>query len=191
MKNINYKNSENKKLNGKEILLGICGGIAAYKVPSLIRKLKSLGANITCILTENGAKFVTPLTLQTLSNNRVYEDMFDRDIWEVEHVALAKKADIIVVVPATADIISRLSYGRAEELLSCVVLASKAPILICPAMNENMWNHSATQENIGRLKRFGYNIINPEKGKLACDDEGIGRLADLEKIVSEICNIIG
>ena len=173
-------------LNEKEIILGICGGIAAYKIPSLIRTLKSFGANVSCILTANGSKFVTPLTLQTLSANKVYEDMFDREIWDIEHISLAKKADVIVVAPATADKISALSSGRADDLLSSVILAAKAPVLLCPSMNENMWLHKATQDNVKRVKSFGYQIVGPGKGALACGDEGVGRLADLEDIISSI-----
>ena len=177
-------------LKGKEIVLGICGGISAYKVPSLIRILKSQGAAVTCILTENGAKFVTPLTLRTLSCNRVYNDMFDSDTWDVEHVALARKADLIAVVPATADAIARFASGRAEDLLSSVVLAAKSKILLCPAMNENMWLHKATQDNVSRLKSFGYLFMGPGKGELACGDSGIGRLPEIHEIADQIKKLI-
>ena len=179
----------NDKLDAREILLGVCGGIAAYKIPHLVRELKSLGANVTCILTKNGSKFVTALTLRTISCNRVYEDMFDNETWDIEHVELAKKADAVVVAPATADAIARLAAGRAEDLLSCVLLATKARVIVCPAMNENMWLHKATQENIARLKSYGYYIVEPGKGDLACGDKGIGRLAELEKIISQIRKI--
>ena len=178
------------ELKGKEIVLGICGGISAYKVPSLIRILKSQGAGVTCILTENGSKFVTPLTLRTLSTNKVYNDMFDAESWDVEHVVLAKKADLIVVVPATADAIARFAAGRAEDLLSCVVLASRSKILLCPAMNENMWLHKATQENVSRLRGFGYLFMDPGKGELACGDTGIGRLPEIQEIVTQIKKLI-
>ncbi|MFH1367718.1 MAG: flavoprotein [Elusimicrobiota bacterium] len=179
-------------LRGKNIVLGITGSIAAYKAPELVRKLKKLGADVTCVLTENGARFVTPLTLQTLSQNKVYVGMFDPFVWDIEHISLSKKADIIVIAPATADIIARISWGRADDLLSSIVLsAKKVPVLLCPAMNENMWNHPATQENIKRARGYGYRIVQPEEGELACGVRGVGRLADLENIVQRITDIIG
>ena len=116
--------------------------------------------------------------------------MFDAESWDVEHVALAKKADLIVVVPATGDAIARFAAGRAEDLLSCVILAAKARILLCPAMNENMWLHKATQDNVSRLKTFGYVVMEPAKGELACGDEGIGRLPEIEEIAAHIKELI-
>lgn len=175
------------ELKGKNIILGVCGGIAAYKVCDLIRGLVKLGANVECILTHGGSQFITPLTLQTLSKNKVHQGMFDEPAaWEIEHISLAKKADIIVVVPATADIMSRLANGHADNLLSSTVLASKAKILICPAMNANMFNHKATQINISTLKSYEYKLVMPESGELACGDFGDGRLAPVENIISEI-----
>lgn len=177
-------------LAGKEIVLGISGGIAAYKMPEFVRLLKKQGAGVTCILTENGAKFVTPLTLQTLSANRVYTDMFDTTVWDIEHIALADKADLIVVAPATADAISRFSTGRAEDLLSSVVLAARSPVLICPAMNERMWLHPATQANVRRCAEFGYQFVAPEEGELACGITGPGRLAGSEAILACVAAIL-
>ncbi|MBN1622194.1 MAG: phosphopantothenoylcysteine decarboxylase [Endomicrobiales bacterium] len=177
----------NKK---REILLGVCGGIAAYKVPELIRMLDAMNADVKCILTKNGSKFVTPLTLQTISGNKVYEGMFNSHDFDVEHISLAKQADLLVIVPATADVISRLACGRAEDLLSSVALSTKSPILVCPSMNENMWLHPATKKNVDILNEYGYKFVFPEKGKLACGDEGMGRLADLNKIVDEIKKIL-
>lgn len=174
-------------LKGKNIIIGVCGGIAAYKVCDIIRSLIKSGANVECILTKGGSNFITPLTLQTLSKNKVHQGMFEEPVaWEIEHISLAKKADIIVIVPATADIMSRLANGRADDLLTSTVLASKAKILICPAMNTNMLRHKATQINISTLKGYGYDFVMPESGELACGDIGDGRLADVENIVSEI-----
>lgn len=173
-------------IKNREIVLGITGGIAAYKVPELVRMLRKRQAKVTCILTANGARFVTPLTLQTLSNNRVYEGMFDPFVWDIEHISLARKADAVVVVPATADTIARLAHGRAEDLLCSVVLATEAPVLFCPAMNDRMWLHPATQDNVLRLTKFGYRMVKPEKGELACGVEGVGRLAGLDAIVAAI-----
>ena len=184
------KNADLAGLKGKNILLGICGGIAAYKAPELVRTLRKMDASVECILTENGERFVTPLTLQTLSGNRVYRDMFDDSVWDIEHISLAKKADIIVVAPATADAIARFACGRAEDLLSSVILAARSPVLICPAMNDKMWLHPATRENVERLKRYGYYFVEPSEGLLACGDTGIGKLADLSEIINGIKSII-
>lgn len=173
-------------LKDKEIVLGVTGGIAAYKVPELVRMLRKKQAKVSCILTENGARFVTPLTLQTLSGSKVYEGMFDPFVWDIEHISLAKKADVVVVVPATADVIARLAHGRADDLVCSVVLATEAPVLFCPAMNERMWLHPATQDNAERLVKFGYGMVKPEEGELACGVEGVGRLASLDVIVEAI-----
>jgi len=174
-------------LKGKNIILGVCGSIAAYKACEIIRSLIKLSANVECILTKNGAQFITPLTLQTLSQNKVNTDMFvSQTDWEIDHVSLAKKADLILIAPATADIIARLAAGRADDLLSSTVLASKAKVLICPAMNTNMYNHKATQKNIETLKSYGYKFVRPASGELACGDTGDGRLAPVKEIVDAV-----
>ncbi|MDR3281413.1 MAG: phosphopantothenoylcysteine decarboxylase [Endomicrobium sp.] len=174
-------------LKYKNIVLGICGGIAAYKSCDILRHLVKLGANVECILTKRASEFVTPLTLQTLSKNKVQSDMFEvQNYYEINHISLAQKADVILIVPATADIISRLAHGRASDLLTCTVLASKAKILICPAMNADMFNHKATQSNIETLKSYEYEVIMPEKGELACGNHGYGRLAQVKVIVSAV-----
>jgi len=184
------KNAPLSGLTGKHVVLGICGGISAYKIPELVRALRKAGAGVTCVLTENGARFVTPLTLQTLSENRVYRDMFEDSGWDIEHITLSKKADLIVVAPATADAIARFAGGRAEDLLSSVILAARSPVLVCPAMNEKMWLHPATKANVDRLKTFGYSFVGPREGQLACGDTGIGKLADIEEIAEKIKAII-
>jgi phosphopantothenoylcysteine synthetase/decarboxylase len=174
-------------LENKNIILGICGCIAAYKSCDIVRGLVKLKANVECILTANGSEFITPLTLQTLSKNKVYMDMFVTiDKWEINHISLAQKSDIIVIVPATTDIIAKLACGRSDELLTCTVLTSKSLILICPAMNSNMFYHKATQNNIETLKNYGYKFIMPENGELACGDYGNGRLASIDVIISTI-----
>jgi phosphopantothenoylcysteine synthetase/decarboxylase len=178
-------------LKDKNIILGICGGIAAYKSCDIIRYLVRLGINVECILTKGGSEFITSLTLQTLSKNKVNVDVFSiPDKWEINHISLARKADIIVIVPATADIIARLACGRANDLLTCTILASDASILICPAMNSKMFNHKATQRNIEILKSYDYKFIMPEKGELACGGSGYGRLASIETIVSNIMDLL-
>ncbi|MDR2772918.1 MAG: phosphopantothenoylcysteine decarboxylase [Elusimicrobiota bacterium] len=172
-------------LQSKNIVLGVTGSIAAYKSCSIIRRLIKEGANVECILTKSGAEFITPLTLQTLSKNRVYDRVFDRNYkFEIAHISLSKKADVILVAPATADSIAKLALGRAEDLLSSVILASKAKIIICPAMNTNMYKHPAVQKNISTLQSFGYTIVSSEDGELACGDKGDGRLASIDTIVS-------
>ena len=174
-------------LKGKNIILGVCASIAAYKACDIVRGLVKLSANVYCILTPNGAKFITPLTLQTLSKNKVYTDMFEEvENWEIEHISLAQKADVILVAPATADTIAKLASGRADDLLCSTILASKAKIIICPAMNTNMLNHKATQKNIEMLKSYGYSFVMPQKGELACGTTGDGRLADVETIIEAI-----
>jgi len=177
-------------MNGKKIVLGVCGSIAAYKSAELVRAFKKSGAEVTCVLTKNGARFITSLTLQTLSGNKVYEDMFDPFVPDIEHIALSKSADIVVIAPATADVLARLAGGRADDLLASVVLSTRKPVLICPAMNDNMWLHEATKENVKRLEKFGYQFVQPEKGELACGDEGIGRLADIIVIRKKVEDIL-
>lgn len=174
------------ELKDKNIVLGITGSIAAYKACDIVRGLVKEGANLECILTKNGAEFITPLTLQTLSKNKVHGKMFDKNqSFEIEHISLSKKADLILIAPASADIIARLAAGRADDLLSCVVLASLAKVMLCPAMNVNMYRHKATQNNLSILKSYGYLIIDCEKGELACGDIGEGRLAAVETIIAQ------
>lgn len=178
-------------LKNKNIILGICGGIGAYKSCDIIRQLTKLKANVECILTKNGSNFITPLTLQTLSRNKVHQDMFgDIENYDVNHISLEKKANVILIAPATADLIARLAVGRAEDLLSSIVLATNAKVLICPSMNSNMFNHKAVCNNIETLKSYGYNFVMPESGELACGDYGNGRLAKVELIVSSIVEIL-
>jgi phosphopantothenoylcysteine synthetase/decarboxylase len=177
-------------LTGRHIVLGVCGSIAAYKAPELVRLLRAQGADVQCILTGNGARFVTPTTLQTLSCNKVHEGMFDPVDWDIEHISLSQKADIVVIAPATADIIARCAAGRAQDLLSSVILATTAPVLVCPAMNENMWKHPATRENVARLRHFGYHFVEPGTGELACGIVGAGRLAPLDEIVRNIVTLV-
>ena len=173
-------------LKNKNIVIGITGGIAVYKVCELVRSLIKAGANVECIMTENAEKFVTALTFQSLSKNKVYCDMFDTSRWEIEHVSLAKKADIVIVVPATANTIAKLAFGIADNLVCSTVLATKAKVVICPAMNENMYTHPATVKNLQTLKDYNYKIVDCKKGLLACGTVGNGCLADVETIVQTI-----
>ena len=179
-----------KPQNGKNVLIGISGGIAAYKVPELVRNFVKEGIAVKCVLTQSAQKFVTPLTLQTLSKNKVYTSMFEESEWELDHIELAKWADIYIIVPATAETIAKLASGSAQDLLSCTALAFKKPILVCPAMNTDMWFHPATVANYNRIKEFGYKTIEPQNGELACGVVGVGCLADIKVIFQKALELL-
>ncbi len=173
-------------LKGKNVVIGICAGIAIYKVCDLVRSLIKLEANVTCIMTENATKFITPLTFQSLSKNKVYVDMFDTSNFEIEHVSLAQKADVYVVVPATANTISKLANGMADNLVTSTAIATTAKVIVCLAMNHNMYHHKAVEKNIETLKTYGYEIVDARPGLLACGVVGDGCLADNETILETI-----
>jgi phosphopantothenoylcysteine decarboxylase/phosphopantothenate--cysteine ligase len=178
-------------LTGREIVLGVTGGIAAYKSAEIVSRLRHSGANVHVIMTRNATEFIAPLTFQTLSANQVVTDTFEApEYWNVEHVALAKLADIFVVAPATANILAKMASGIADDMLSTTLLATKAQILVAPAMNTGMWTAPATQNNVKVLKERGVRMIGPESGMLACGDEGAGRMSEPETIVGEICRIL-
>ncbi len=172
----------------KNIVLGVTGSIAAYKAADLCSRLTKDGYHVDVILTKGGAEFITPLTLQTLSNNRVFTDMFQLDYpREVEHISLAKKADLFLIAPASADIVGKIANGIADDMLTTVALAMRdIPMLIAPAMNTRMYDHPAVQENLGRLKKYGYRIIEPKEALLACGDVGRGALADVDTILRKV-----
>ena len=178
-------------ISGKSITLGVTGSIAAYKSCELVRNLVKEGIAVQVIMTKNAAKFITPLTLQTLSGKKVASDAFDLD-WESEigHIHLADNTDLIVVAPASASFIGKLANGITDNLLSTVIIASKSPVLICPAMNVNMYNNPIVQDNIKKLKKFGILVMEPYEGELACGWEGKGRLADISDISNEIYRIL-
>ncbi len=169
-------------LSGKTILVGITGGIAAYKICELIRKFKKAGANVKIICTPNSLNFVTKLTLQNLSQNEVYVQEFDIKEWKPEHISLADEADIMVIAPATANTISKIAQGIADNLLTSVACAFSKKMIIAPAMNVNMWNNQAVQENLRKLQSRGAEILEPENGFLACGYTGKGRLCSIDKI---------
>jgi len=168
-------------LAGKKILLGITGSIAVYKTAEWVRELVRAEAEVTVVMTEAATRFVSSLTFAALSGRRVYTGMFEPDAGEeMTHISLARECDLFLIAPATAQSIAKLACGFADELLSTLVLASKAKVLVFPAMNSNMYCHAATQANLARLREYGYGVIEPELGKLACGDEGIGRLVAWE-----------
>ena len=178
-----------KNLYNKKILLIICGGISAYKSLELIRLLKKSGAEVKTILTESGKQFVTPLSITSLSQEKVYEDLFSiENETEMDHISLSRWCDIILVAPITANTISKLSNGSTEDLASTVILASNKDILICPAMNVRMWEHPSTKSNLEKLKQFGYKVIGPEIGDMACGEYGEGKMTEPNVILQYILN---
>ena len=175
-----------KNLNGKNILLGVTGGISAYKSCELSRLLIKDGADVNVVMTSNAEKFVSALTFQYLTGNKVSNDMYDVSDPKISHIDLADKADLIIICPATANFISKFANGIADNLLLNILLATKVQIIVCPAMNVNMYENKIIQENITRLKKNGVIFIEPETGELACGWEGKGRLAEIENILKFI-----
>ena len=174
-------------LKDKNIVLGITGGIAAYKAAELTREFVKRGATVKVIMTPNATRFITPLTLQTFSGNPVYSDMFSLSgDWDIHHISLAQMADIIVVAPATANIIGKIASGIADDLLSTTITATRAPVLICPAMNSNMYDNPILRSNIDKLSSLGYLFVNAGYGELACKSQGPGRLPDPGDIAEEV-----
>jgi phosphopantothenoylcysteine decarboxylase/phosphopantothenate--cysteine ligase len=180
-----------KNLNDKKILLIICGGIAAYKCLETIRILKKNGCEIKTILTKSAKEFVTPLSITSLSQGKVYDDLFSvENESEMDHIALSRWADLILVEPATANTISKLAKGSSEDLASTVILASNKPIFLVPAMNVRMWEHPSTKENLKILKNYSYKIIGPEIGEMACGEYGEGKMTEPVDIVNKINNYL-
>jgi phosphopantothenoylcysteine decarboxylase/phosphopantothenate--cysteine ligase len=176
-------------LNNKRILLIICGGIAAYKSLDIIRLLKKSGVTIKTILTKSGAEFVTPLSITSLSQSKVYQDLFNiENESEMDHISLSRWADLILIAPATANTISKLANGNSDDLASTVALASNKKIFIAPAMNVRMWDHQSTRQNIAKLKNYDYKLIGPQIGDMACGEYGEGKMSEPREIVCEIAN---
>lgn len=174
------------------VLLGIAGGIAAYKTPELVRALVREGVSVRCALTRAATRFVAPLALQTVSGYAVRTDLFDAEQeGEIDHIALADGADLVVLAPATADLLAKLAHGLADDLVSTLLLATRAPVLAAPAMNVNMWRHPATQANVERLRERGVRFVGPEAGFLACGWEGEGRMAEPAAIAAEALRLLG
>ena len=178
-------------LKGKTVVIGVSGGIAVYKVCDVVSRLKKLNANVHVIMTKGACEFVAPLTFQTMSQNYVVSDMFqDPKTWDVEHISLAKKADLFLVAPATANVIGKIANGICDDMLTTTVAATKAKVLIAPAMNTNMYENPIIQRNISTLKEYGYNFVEPESGRLACGDTGSGKLASPEVIVESVVSLL-
>ena len=174
-------------LRSKCVVIGVSGGIAAYKTANLVSDLVKHGVEVHVIMTKNATNFITPTTFEVLSGNKCIVDTFDRGFtFEVEHISLAKKADLILIAPATANIIAKLSAGIADDMLTTTVLAAKCPILVAPAMNTNMYEHVTVRNNLEKLSSYGYEIIEAASGRLACGDVGKGKLADIEVLFAHI-----
>lgn len=179
-------------LAGRRILLVIAGGIAAYKTLDLIRRLRTHGAAVRCVLTPAGAQFVTPLSVAALSEDKVYSDLFSlTDESEMGHIRLARDADLVVVAPATADLMARMAAGLADDLAATILLATDRPVLIAPAMNTHMWTHPATRANLAVLESRGVHRIGPGSGDLACGETGAGRMAEPDEILAAITGLLG
>jgi phosphopantothenoylcysteine decarboxylase/phosphopantothenate--cysteine ligase len=175
----------------KNIILGVTASIAVYKACEIVRRLKEENFSVTVVMTREAEEFIRPIVFQSLSGNKVYQGLFAMpEAWDIEHVSLAEKADLVLIAPATANIIGKLSCGICDDLLTCLVCATQAQVLVCPAMNENMYQNRIVQENIKKLKSYGYRFVEPKKGKLACGKIGLGCLAEVEDIVRQVKNIL-
>ena len=178
-------------LKNKTVVIGVSGGIAVYKTLDVISRLRKLGVNVKVIMTKSATEFVTPLSFQSLSQNYVVCDMFEEPkTWDVEHISLAKAADVFLIAPATANVIGKIANGIADDMLTTTVMATKGKVLIAPAMNTNMYENPIVQRNISILKDLGYSFVEPESGRLACGDTGKGKLASPETIVEEVVKLL-
>lgn len=173
------------------VVLGVTGGIAVYKACELLRLLQKRGVDVFVVMTQNACRFVAPLTFETLSGHPVAVDTFDRpQTWEVEHIALAKRADLFLLAPATANIMGKMACGIADDMLSTTVMATRAPVLVAPAMNTGMWENAAVQQNVKTLRARGVEIVAPVSGHLACGDNGAGKLEDVAVIAERACELL-
>jgi len=178
-------------VQGKRILLIVGGGIAAYKSPELVRRLKERSASVRVILTSGGAEFVTPLSFSVLSEDKAYTDLFDlKDEAEIGHIRLSREADLVVVAPATADLIAKMATGLANDLASTVLLATDRRVLVAPAMNVRMWQHPATRRNVATLRADGVQFVGPDEGEMACGEYGPGRMAEPEAIIDAVGRLL-
>ena len=180
--------------NAPEIVLGVTGSIGAYKAGDIVRQLRDAGYGVTCVLTPRATKFISATTLQALSERKAYTDLFDPESGPIVHMTLADHARVVLVAPATANIIGKFANGLADDLLSCILLATRAKLLFAPAMNVHMWQHPSVQRNVTTLKRLGVRFVGPDVGKLACGYEAIGHLAETDEIlraVKQLAPVVG
>jgi phosphopantothenoylcysteine decarboxylase/phosphopantothenate--cysteine ligase len=178
-------------LKGREIIVAVCGGIAAYKVADVVSKLVQLGAGVTVCMTRGAQKFVTPLTFEALSGRPVRVGTFELvESSDPQHISLTEKADLMLVAPATNNIIAKVAHGLCDDLVSLMVCAAACPVVFAPAMNNRMWEHPVAQENVAKLASLGYQFIGPEAGWLACRNVGAGRLSEPQKIVDSVIGLL-
>jgi phosphopantothenoylcysteine decarboxylase/phosphopantothenate--cysteine ligase len=178
-------------LKGREIIVAVCGGIAAYKVADVVSKLVQLGAGVTVCMTDEAQKFVTPLTFEALSSRPVRTSTFSLvESSDPQHISLTERADLMLVAPATTNIIAKVAHGLTDDLVSLMVCAAACPVVFAPAMNNRMWAHPIAQENAAKLRSIGYQFIGPEEGWLACRNTGAGRLSEPAKIVEEVTRML-
>jgi phosphopantothenoylcysteine decarboxylase/phosphopantothenate--cysteine ligase len=179
------------RLKGREIIVGVCGGIAAYKVADVVSKLVQLGAGVTVVMTKEAQRFVTPLTFEALSGRKVRTDTFElADPGDAQHIGLTERADLMLVAPATNNTIAKVACGLCDDLVSLMVCAAACPVVFAPAMNNRMWEHPVAQKNYAKLSAIGYRFIGPEAGWLACRNVGAGRLSEPQKIVDEVTRLL-
>ncbi len=176
--------------NAPEVVLGVTGSIGAYRAGDIVRYLRDAGYAVSCVMTQRATKFISSTTLQALSDRKVYTDLFDADEAHVIHTLLADRARVVLVAPATANIIGKFANGLADDLLSCLLLATRAKLVFAPAMNVHMWQHPTVQRNVQTLKKLGVRFVGPDVGKLACGYEAIGHIAEAEEIVKTIKQLV-
>jgi phosphopantothenoylcysteine decarboxylase len=187
----NSSSDASRPLAGRELVVAVCGGIAAYKVADVVSKLVQLGAGVTVCMTAEAQQFVTPLTFEALSGRKVRTGTFDLvDTSDPQHIGLTERADLMLVAPATNNVLAKVAHGRCDDLVSLMVCAAACPVVFAPAMNNRMWDHPVTQENVAKLRALGYRFIGPESGWLACRNVGQGRLSDSQKIVDEVAHML-
>jgi phosphopantothenoylcysteine decarboxylase/phosphopantothenate--cysteine ligase len=178
-------------LKGREIIVGVCGGIAAYKVAEVVSKLVQLGAGVTVCMTREATKFVTPLTFEALSGRKVRLDTFDLvDPADTQHIKLTERADLMLIAPATSNMIAKVAHGLCDDLISLMICAAACPVVFVPSMNDRMWAHPIAQENVAKLAGIGYRFIGPESGWLACRNVGAGRLTEPARIVDQVVKML-
>lgn len=180
-----------KERKGIELIVGVTGSVAAFKAAELVSLLTQKNFKVTVVLTEAAQRFIQPLTFQALSHQPVITDLFSTNKnWEADHIALAQRVSLVIIAPATANIIGKIAQGLADDFLTTLVISTTSPVLLCPAMNKQMYENRFVQENIQKLKRAGFYFLGPEKGHLACGDEGLGRLVEIKQIISEVLKIL-
>src|SRR5688572_7185386 len=179
------------RLKGREIIVGVCGGIACYKVADVVSKLVQLGAGVTVVMTKEAENFVTPLTFEALSGRKVRTDIFSlADPGDTQHIGLSERADLMLVAPATNNTLAKVAAGLCDDLVTLMITAAACPVVFAPAMNHRMWDHPVAQENYAKLSQIGYRFIGPETGWLACRNVGAGRLSEPQRIVDEVVHML-